>query len=103
MLSPILHPASGQWMLGKIEEHTAKPLSREELDALVSEVAALRAEKARLDHLETNLHDFRRTAPQVSMNPGPVRFSAWTPKHGRRHDYPTLRAALDDVLSQQQP
>lgn len=37
MLSPILHPASGFWMLGRIEEHTAKPLTRAEIEAHIKE------------------------------------------------------------------
>jgi hypothetical protein len=44
MLSPIFHPASGLWLLGKIEEHTAKPLSREEIEAHIMREIALRAE-----------------------------------------------------------
>jgi hypothetical protein len=37
MLSAILHPASGTWMLGKIENHSAKPMSREEVEAHIME------------------------------------------------------------------
>jgi hypothetical protein len=42
MLSPILHAASGLWMLGKIENHVAKPLSREEIDSHIAEYERLR-------------------------------------------------------------
>lgn len=44
MLAPILHPASGLWLLGKIEEHTAKPLSREEIEDHIRREIVLRAE-----------------------------------------------------------
>lgn len=43
MLSPIFHPASRLWMLGKIENHTARPLTREEVEARITEHERLRA------------------------------------------------------------
>lgn len=42
MLSPILHPASGLWLLGRIENHTAKPMSREEIESHIAEHNRLR-------------------------------------------------------------
>lgn len=36
-LSPILHPASQTWMVGKIEKHTAKPLTHDEVEAHIAE------------------------------------------------------------------
>lgn len=61
MLSPILHAASGLWILGKIEDHVAKPLSSSEIDGVIAREIALRAEiaeltkdKERLDWLEAH-------------------------------------------------
>jgi hypothetical protein len=62
MLSPILHPASGVWTVGYIRNHTAKPMSREEIEAHIKEVAALRADKARLDWLEEHCEVMASTA-----------------------------------------
>ena len=36
-LSPVLHIASGQWMLGQIENHAARPLTRDEIEAHIKE------------------------------------------------------------------
>lgn len=35
ILSPVLHAASGQWMLGKIEDHVARPMSRPEIESFI--------------------------------------------------------------------
>jgi hypothetical protein len=41
-LSPILHAGSKQWMLGVIDNHTAKPMSLEEIEAHIAEHERLR-------------------------------------------------------------
>lgn len=42
VLSPILHPASGNWFLGKIEDHVCKTLSKEEVELHIKEFNALK-------------------------------------------------------------
>ena len=42
MLSPILHPASQTWMLGKIESHVAKPMTLDEIEAHILDYDRLR-------------------------------------------------------------
>lgn len=48
MLAPILQAASGRWLLGKIEDHTSKPLSLEEIEAHLAEHERIKAECDRL-------------------------------------------------------
>lgn len=53
MLSPILNVATGQWTIGRIENHTAKPMSGAEIEALCAEIESLRKAAARLRWLHT--------------------------------------------------
>ena len=41
MLSPVLHPSTGFWFLGKIENHVARPLTEEEIIQHIKEHNAL--------------------------------------------------------------
>jgi hypothetical protein len=36
--SAVLHAGSGYWMLGRIEDHRARPLNREEIDAAATKL-----------------------------------------------------------------
>lgn len=45
VLSPVLNVGTGTWHIGKIVGHVAKPLTREEIEALCAEVTRLREQE----------------------------------------------------------
>lgn len=48
ILSPVLN-LKGQWMLGYIENHTARPMSKEEIELHIEHVLALEEQVERLE------------------------------------------------------
>lgn len=48
MLTPIYNPHLNLWMLGKIEKHTAKPLSKEEVEEYIKERAQLSEDRQKM-------------------------------------------------------
>ena len=63
-------------------------------DKLVVEVADLRRDREDLDWLEKHFHEVRRQDPGPTMDCEPVRFSVWTPEHGRTNRFTDLRSAV---------
>lgn len=68
ILAPILHPASGLWMLGKIEDHVAKPLTREEIEHHIAENNRLRA-RSLPDEMNQAIRD---VLGQMTYTTGPI-------------------------------
>lgn len=105
MLSPILHHASGLWILGKIENHTARPLTQTEIAAVISrevvlreEVDQLTADKERIDWLETHSFTAYRTRDPEDGQPDghfTVVNEDKRPRGGCVQK--TLRAAIDEA------
>jgi hypothetical protein len=46
--SPVLHVASGIWMVGRIESHVARPLAESEINAVCDMLNALSPSAERL-------------------------------------------------------
>lgn len=63
MLAPILHPASSTWLLGRIENHTVKPMTRAEVEAHIEDYNRLRAlcdeQAALIKEVVATLRDIR--------------------------------------------
>lgn len=64
ILSPVLHVASRQWMLGIIENHTARPLTLDEIDQHIKEFLTLQ-EQVKL--LESTYRDVRIQHSELIM------------------------------------
>lgn len=63
-------------------------------DKLAVEVDDLRLDREDLDWLEKHFHEVRRQDPGPTMDCEPVRFSVWTPEHGRTNRFTDLRSAV---------
>lgn len=61
---------------------------------LLDELADLRRDREDLDWLEKHFHEVRRQDPGPTMDCEPVRFSVWTPEHGRTNRFTDLRSAV---------
>jgi len=66
----------------------------EHADKLQKENADLRRDREDLDWLEKHFHEVRRQDPGPTMDCEPVRFSVWTPEHGRTNRFTDLRSAV---------
>lgn len=69
-------------------------LAEYENKQLRAELSDLRRDREDLDWLEKHFHEVRRQDPGPTMDCEPVRFSVWTPEHGRTNRFTDLRSAV---------
>lgn len=75
-LQPVLHVASRQWMLGVIENHVARPLTKEEIDAHIKDHEHWREHSALSDKEYLQMSDWLIGNAELDLKTGLIDHAA---------------------------